>query len=1055
MRKFLHKKKLFITILVFVVINTAVYPQTYCFRHYEVEAGISNNAVLCGTQDKLGFVWFGTRDGINRFDGYNFKIYRFPENNQIHSLHLNNSGTLITATERNIYEYSPVLDAFVLLVSPKKYPIYTAVSDNKENIWYNAGLVLSKYSKKNKSVKTYDFFQASALIVDKKGIIWAATSGGVLKKYDEATDSFKSFNLYSHSEKSVSRYASCIQSTSDGKILIGTNRGGVKIFDIKSETYKDIDLCGKKTTDLFIRCFLEVSPKVIWIGTETGIYSYNTETEISFKIEKNSADENAISDNVVYSLFKDKEGGVWVCTYFGGINYFPMQYTPFNKLYKQSSEKKLSGDIVREITKDPLGNLWIGTEDGGLNKLDANTKKMQYYQPDNTANSLSYICVHSLLSVENELWVGTFFHGLDIFNIRTGKVIRHYSDNPKKGFYSSFPFCMLKTESNELIVGAFPGLYKYNRATDYFSPIPNFPGNENYKCILKDSEGTLWAGIAGKGVMYHNEKTGKSGSFTFDLHDKNSISSDMVNSIFEDSRKNMWFATENGLCRFTGKKDKFIRYNVATGFPSNFILSILEDEKNNLWISTTKGLVCFDPAKNKVTTYTTANGLLSDQFNFCSAYKDKDNKMYFGSARGLISFNPSEFKVDSFVPPVYVTGLQINNKEIMAGQKGSPLLKSIIYAPKITLQYNQSTFSLDFSALGYTAPQALVYAYKLEGLSNKWTYVKSIRKANFTKLEKGIYVFKVKVASTAGIWNDKVTSITIEILPPWWLSIWAYMAYFVLGILLIYLILNYYHNRAQEKNRRKIEKLEIAREKEVMQIEIAKEKEMLEAKIEFYTQVAHEIRTPLTLIKIPLGKVIRKTEEIDEIKNSLKIMENNTDRLITLSNQLLDFRKTEIKAYSLSFEKADICELLNDAYQNFSVLADQAEIKLQLEIPEDPLFASVDVDAFTKILYNLLSNAVKYAETIVNIVLLPDQPDINHFTIQIKNDGYLIPDELREKIFEPFFRIKETETKTGSGIGLALARSIAQTHNGSLVLENKEQDKNIFSLTLPINNLEP
>lgn len=1009
---------------------------------------------MCSVQDKLGFMWFGTRDGLNRFDGYHFKVYRFPET-QVHFMCVDPAGFLWVSTEKSIYKYNPKSDTFVLCLT-YGYSIEEILSDGKGNIWFNANSELCRYSEKTKKLKffpAHDFFPVSGLSIDQKGILWVCTPDGLLEKYDHRTGNFTAFDLFAHSKKINPSYTSTIQCTQDGKILVGTDQAGFKIFDIKSGTYKDIALCCQKLADLFFRCFLQVSDTELWIGTETGIFNYNYQTGKSYKIEKNSSDDYSLSDNVIYTLFKDREGGIWAGTYFGGINYYPKQYTPFEKWHQHSSDKSLSGNIVREITEDHFGNLWIGTEDGGLNKLDARTKMMSYYKPDGTRTSISYICAHSLLAVKNELWVGTYYHGLDILDIRSGKVVKHYDESSPGGFNSSFPFSFLKTK-DKIIVAAFPGLYEYNYSTQTFSRLAHFPRDAQYQCLLKDYKGILWASAYGKGVMHYNSQVGTFGTFKFDPDNKMSLSSDMVTDIFEDSRKNLWFATENGLCKLNRDSGNFTRYGIPEGFPSNFILSILEDSKGRLWISTTKGLACFDPEKNKVLVYTTANGLLSDQFNFSSAYKDKQNRMYFGSAKGLIRFNPDNFTLDTFAPPVYITGLHINGKEISSHDNNSPLKQSILYANEITLEHNQSTFRLDFAALGYTAPQDLMYAYKLEGLSNAWTYIKRDRKVNFTKLQPGTYIFKVKAASTGGIWSNKETTLSIEIFPPWWASNWAVSLYILFSLLVIFGSLKYFQKRIQEKNRRAIERLEIAREKEILQIEIAKEKEILESKVEFYTQVAHEIRTPLTLIKIPLGKVIRKTEGMDEIKNSLKIIGGNTDRLIELSNQLLDFRQTEIKAYSLSFERTDISELLKNAHENFKSLAEQNNLNLLLEIPEKNIFAYVDVDALTKIIYNLLGNAVKYAASFVTIVLKPSYPSSKYFTIFFKNDGYVIPEHLKEKIFEPFFRVKETDSKTGSGIGLALARSIALVHNGTLIFESEENRMNVFALTLLINNKE-
>jgi signal transduction histidine kinase len=326
----------------------------------------------------------------------------------------------------------------------------------------------------------------------------------------------------------------------------------------------------------------------------------------------------------------------------------------------------------------------------------------------------------------------------------------------------------------------------------------------------------------------------------------------------------------------------------------------------------------------------------------------------------------------------------------------------------------------------------------MEGLDKSWTYLEKNRNAYFTDLAPGTYVFKVKASNSSRVWNDKETRLIIQILPPWWASDWAYVFYITLAIVIIYYSFRYYHKTIEQTNRRKFDLLKSTKEKEVFN-----------AKLEFFTNIAHEIRTPLTLIKAPLEKVIKKAEGTSDMKN-LKIMERNTNHLINLTNQLLDFRETEIEGFRLSFAEANISELLEDVYTNFKPLAEQEHLNLELKLPQNQLYASVDQEAFNKILNNLFSNAIKYAESKVDVSLLRSNEQENLFTIEVKNDGFIIPFEMKNKIFEPFFRLKETQKQKGTGIGLALTKSLAQLHKGSLELKEPQENQNIFSLTLPI-----
>jgi ligand-binding sensor domain-containing protein/signal transduction histidine kinase len=1043
----LHRKLHILAVL--LIAAHSLCAQSYYFRHYQVENGLSNNAVICSVQDKQGFLWFGTKDGLDRFDGYSFKIFRNdPDDkgsigsNFIHCLYEDKNGILWAGTENGLYRYDATTESFSVLATEPIAHIRDIKMDNQGNLWFISAFVLTKYNEATKKIDYYPidrYFDATSLCISSDGDLWASTVGGYLKKYDPVSNSFTSFDLYSHSDKSSNTWIEKLYATSNGKILIGTSIHGAKLFDIKTDSYEDILTYNPDKTEIFARNFLQTAEDECWIGTESGIFIYNIKTGALTNLHKKYNDPYSISDNAVYTFCKDKEGGIWAGTYFGGINYYPKQYSSFKKYFPRNAENSLSGSIVREIHQDASGSLWIGTEDAGLNKLDTATGTFVNFQPTGMEGSVSYSNIHGLLVAGDELWIGTFEHGLDVMNIRTGKVIRHYSQGPgPHALKSNFIYCIYQDKEGDIMLGTTRGAFTYNRSSDDFSYIPGLPVTW-YSSLLKDDDGVIWGGTYGNGINYYNTKTGKSGNFRYIVDQKNSIASDRINSLFKDSRKALWFATEGGLCKYIPATNDFKRYTTRNGLPSNYILSLLEDDKQNLWISTSKGLVRFNPVTEELNAYTKDNGLLNDQFNFSSAFKDKNGRMYFGSVKGLISFHPEQIIRNSFIAPVYITGFQINNKDLTIAKDGSPLDKSITYTNKVQLSHNQSTFSIDFASLSYTAPEMSEYAYKMEGLDKDWTYLKTNRKAYFTELAPGTYIFEVKAANSSGVWNEQKTQLIIEILPPWWASRWAYFFYVIAGIVIVYLFVRNYHQRIEEKNKRKIEHLEIAKEKEIFQ-----------AKIDFFTNVAHEIRTPLTLIKGPLEKVIKKAGTLPEIRDSLRIMDRNTNRLIDLSNQLLDFRQTEIQGFHLDFVKENITEILEDTYISFKPLAEQKNLVFKMNFPSSTIHAWIDSEAFSKILNNIFSNAIKYAQHKVYIQLLPPADNSNSFSIRIQNDGFMIPAEMKEKIFEPFFRLKETEKQKGTGIGLALSRSLTQLHKGTLDLKEPMQQMNTFVLTMPV-----
>jgi ligand-binding sensor domain-containing protein/signal transduction histidine kinase len=1046
----LKKLSLLISLLLFAEL---LFGQPYYFRRYQVEDGLSNNAVLCSLQDKDGFMWFGTKDGLSRFDGYSFKIYRNDTDDSrslggsfIHCLAEDRQGLLWVGTEQGLYSYNKSTENFTQLRNSKHKEIRTVLIDKDQNIWFISGLTLCRFDNKRKTIKEYpvsQYFYATALCQAGNGKIWVATTDGELAEYDHDRDNFSRYSVFEKSPRSTSRGIERIHDAGNNHILVGTSNQGVKYFDINTHQYKDILSRTDDKTEIYARTFLKQSENTFWVGTETGIYILNLETGRYTNLKKQYNDPYSLSDNAIYFLSKDHEGGVWICTYFGGINYYPKQYSVFEKFYHKIGENSISGNAVREITPDNKNNLWIGTEDAGLNKLDPASGKVDNYRPDGTKTGISHTNLHGLFADGNELWIGTFEHGLDVMDLNTKKVIRHYSigAGPNQ-LKSNFVYCIYKTRAGQILIATTRGLYSYNRKADNFDVVSQAPDYIFYTGLIEDSEGTIWLATIRDGLYYYNRQKQTQGYYKNDPKNKKSLVDNRVNRIFEDSEKKIWVATEAGLCKFNKHTHDFDRYTIKDGFPGNVIYGMLEDAYKNLWISTSKGLLRFNPKTGALKNFTKSDGLLSDQFNYSSAYKDPSGRMYFGSVKGLIRFNPADFKPDSFKPPVFITGIQVNNQELLIGTKGSPLKKSILLTDKVLFKHTQSTFSIDFAALSYTSPVMTEYAYKMDGIDKDWTYLKQNRKAYFTDLSPGEYTFRVKASNSSGIWNTRETTLNIVILPPWWASKLAFSLYILAAGLLIYILVKRDHKRIERRNARRMEVFENE-----------KEKEIYHAKIEFFTNIAHEIRSPLTLIKGPMEKMIRRANDIPDMEKNLKVMNKNTDRLLELTNQLLDFRKTETRGFSLNFVKTDVSEALRDIANRFQPIAEQKQISYTIQIPEVNLFAYIDLEAFHKIVSNLIDNGLKYCESSIKIELEETKEGDNQFTIRVISDGKPISHEISEKIFEPFFRARETDIKPGTGIGLSLSRALAELHNGSLTLQQPSADFNIFVLRLPVHQL--
>ncbi|MBF4470366.1 hybrid sensor histidine kinase/response regulator transcription factor [Flavobacterium sp. HJJ] len=1037
------RKFFLFTFLFFFSINF-IEGQEYYFKHFQVEEGLSNNTVLASAQDEDGFMWFGTKDGLNRFDGYRFKTYR-SQSDPIHSLGSNYiqsihayKGVIWVGTDKGLYQYNKKTDKFMVLNEAINDRINDINHDKKGNIWFVSGSILYKYSTLSKETKTFNpnkYFVTTSISRDENGEIWAS-SLNKLYHYSEESLSFENVAINPPANKASFRITS-IYAFNKNTILIGTQDHGVLVYDLKSKTTSSLQFAGKDP--VFVRQFKKRGNDEVWIASESGVYVYDFKTKRNINLRKNYNDPYAISDNASYSITIDKENGVWIGTYFGGINYHQKQYTQFKKYFPQKGQNSISGSAVREIHKDDQGDLWIGTEDSGLNRFNPRTQTFTSYLPNGSKSGISYYNIHALMPRKDKIWVGTFEHGLDILDRKSGNVIKHYSANdPSTGLRSNFIFSFSELQNKDLIVITTMGLYRYNEQKDYFDILKTFPETVHYTTFKVDSEGNYWAGSYRDGLFFYNPKTRKKEVFISDYKNPNSISNNSINYIFEDSSKNLWIATENELNLFDKKTRSFKKFTTKNGLPSNVVYSILEEANKNLWLTTSKGLVQFSPDHKSIKIYTTANGLLSDQFNYASAFKDLNGDMYFGNLNGMISFNPKNFTKNKYTPSIFITNLQINNKDVDPNENDSPIKESVSHIDELELDNNQSSFNIEFASLNYTAPELTEYWYQLENVNKDWVYLERNNKVFFTELAPGNYVFKVKSLNSFGVWSKEI-KLKIRILPPFWASSYAYFFYLLLILGSFYYIIRYSQNLTQIKNNRKIKHLNDEKEKEIYQ-----------AKIDFFTNVAHEIRTPLTLIKGPLEKLLAMDYQSAEVPQNLSIMKKNTSRLLKLVNELLDFRKSEIGGLKLTFVEANISSLVRNLHLRFTPLIEERGIDFELALGERDIFAFVDKEAFKKILSNLINNAIKYSKDKVSITLFRDEKKL---TLIVKNDGNLIPFQLKDKIFEPFFRVDNTDNSSGTGIGLSLAHSLAQLHNGNLqLLANVKW--NVFELTVPLHQEE-
>ena len=1021
------------------------YTQPYYFRHYQVENGLSNNTVFCCVQDKHGFIWMGTKDGLNRYNGYSFDIFGRGKDlsglgdGYIRSLCISSDDSMYIGTRIGIYKYHPLTEKFTEVLRTT-HEITDIQKDKHNNIWAVCGNRLIKFNESSQEKKVYSQIahpNVTSVCITSDGTVYAGTADGFIEKLSASGKCF-SYNLFGKKVLNYPKWIERLYVTTDNKIIVGTSNFGVKYFDPNTGSYKNILTKNKEHNGIYARDFIQVSDSIIWIGTESGIFIYNTSRNTFINLMNETGNDYSLSDNAIYTLCLDKEGGIWAGTYSGGINYYHPQYSIFTKYFPQTDKQDaLSGNVVREICPDHFGNLWIGTEDAGLNKLNLNTNVITHYAPFSSKQDISYPNIHGLLSVGDKLLVGTFEHGLDIMNISSGKIINHYP-NSKSGnnLRSFFMVTLLQTRDGTIYVGTRMGLYTFNLKSGIFKNVHPSLSDCFIHTLWEDSKGNIWIGTMGSGLFVFSPHTGKLKSLSKRMETLSNAGTQWITTIFQDKDRTFWIGTEGcGLIKYIKEKDSFEVYSTDYGFPGTTIYKILEDNNKTLWITTSGGLVHFNPYKKEIVKiYTTANGLLSNQFNYNSGYKDSSGRMYFGSVKGMVSFNPKTIISYQYQPPIYIMAITAGEKKTyLSSQK-----RSLIYDnSKIILNHNQSTFDIQFVALSYIAPEITKYRYTMEGLNNQWT-IASIPKISFTALPPGTYEFMVQAAAEGRNWNEHTAHITIQILPSFWQSRAAYFLYSIITIALFFFIFRAYHTTTTEKNKRKIE-----------QAAYEKEKEMYHSKLDFLTNVAHEIRTPLTLIKAPLEKILKQADALPTIRKYLFTMQRNTERMIDLSEELLDFKKTEVGSYGLRLMPVDLNSIVKDISENFEEAATSKTIEMEFLLSMEPLISNIDNESFKKIIANLIANAVKYAFQKIIIESKHSDDGLQNI-ITFKNDGEKISADLSEKIFEPFYRMESAKGKIGSGLGLTLSRSLAILHNGSLVFIDDKDIYNTFVVTLPV-----
>lgn len=1003
------------------------------FRHYDNRDGLSHNTVFCAIQDRSGFMWFGTNEGLNRFDGYTFKVYEYDSRdslsliqNRVNSMCEASDGTIWICTEDGVCTYHPETDSFHPFRLTPEYvkPSYFLhiVEDEEHDLWMIQNNCFVRYTPSDKSFKLYDsksYFSPSAIEISSSGSPIFADSLS-LWRYSRHNDSFTKTPVLKEDEIKKGNQIYILKQLPNKKLLIGTLRG-LLMLDESSQSLSVL------IPDVTINAIEMQDNSKCWIGTEDGLYVYDIYTKEMRHSRYTSKNTLSIKDNSIYDICRDSEGGMWLVGYFGGISYLPNRQTAFNFLIDDNGEKIIDANTIRQIVVDNYDNIWIGSEDNGLFCYNPLTKKVTNYSP-NTGQAIPDFNIQGLLVDGNTLWVGTLRNGVVLIDIPSGKVIRRfYPENTGYTLSRRHIQALFRTREGHILAGTDVGMFEYDPASGEWFQWKNL--DHYIRQIYEDSDSDLWI-VTGIGLFRKFASDGHIERIDVPAEYPLYVESYNLTSIFEDSRHRIWITSGNGFVRFNKYDNSMVRISRKDGLPSYFTFRMEEANDGHLWISTAAGLVRYNPETGEMNSYNYDDDLLEVQFNYNSSCRLPDGTLFFGTLNnGLVYFKPEEFEERDINPNLFITNATtfLSNSE----QKEIQLEKR----PEVSYR---STLTIYYVALNYSSPKGLDYEYRLLPLNEEWIPVKKKRDITFANLSPGKYTFCVRSRDEYSIHHNE-RKLEFSVKPPLLLSKFAYATYFLIVFIAGALIIRY-----KQRQQRKDFALK------QMMYETQKEKELYNEKMNFFSVIVHEIRTPLTLIKAPLDKILNNHKEPKEFSKELDIIERNTNRLLTLSNQMLDFKRVECENFTLEFRQMDINLLLSDILKGFQPLVEQEGLKFTFRSPEEPIYADVSPEDFGKIISNLMSNAIKYSAHTISVNLMMNPENLEEMTIEVVNDGETVPKNERNDIFKPFFRSKKDEFKTGSGIGLSIVQSFVSMHMGTISYSVDDSGNNVFRLTFPL-----
>lgn len=1067
------KFSLFLTwILLFIVQSLSAQQSVSGFNHVSTPDKFTLNSVTAITQDSKGFMWFGTRNGLLRYDGIELKFIKRELSskpgknvNDINAIHIDQKGNIWMATSFGLSVYYPETDSVENFPTtdrtgflPSSNIITSVLEMSSGEIWFGSSNGLNLYNPATKTfTKVYSNKNESAslssnhitsLYQSKNGTIWVGTDDGLNRFVGYRNEKFI-FEVFQHDSSDptsiINNHINVMLEDRLGNLWLGTQYG---LDYFKSSTQRFIHFSkqqGNVLTSEVIRALTIDKSNRLWVGTYDGINIIDKQ-EVVQHIKHDPKTNASLLDNKIRALFTDRNGSVWVGTYYGGINYWDERQLNFSEI-EEGNGSKLGARVVSSIVEDEGGKIYFGTEGAGISIYDPKTERYQHL--NELKNDLKIGTVKTLfLEGRNDIWIGTFNKGLININLKTNVCNQFLERSDDENSISSDAVLSIAASSSKnLWIGTLNGglnLFDPNKET--FKQIKSNPKDisslysNSVRSLLVAENDDLYVGTSLGLCVLSNSSEKLSAPFDFERISpvSDSLPPLDIQDIYEDHKGRIWVGTL-GYGIFLLKNKALHSMNLE-GVTSVF--SVLQDAENVFWLSSNEGVVKFDPVNNTVRIYDSREGVQPNEFLRASKLISKNNRIYFGGASGVTSFLPDAVQtINEYAPDVVLTGFSLFDKPLEVGDSTGILKRAIEITEKVVLDYDQNTFTIDFAMPNFINTGNNVYHYRLKGLDDKWTTT-SKPTVTYTIQRGGDYRFEVRAANSDGVKTSGVTTLSIEVFNPPWRTWWAYSIYGMLILGGFSIIVYFFQSRMRLQHKLDMETREFLHQQEVNS-----------QKLQFFTNISHEFRTPLTLISGPLQKLIEEYKGPHRLFRQLLVIKKNSDQLFKLINELMDFRKLENKQMKLQAAEGNIVFFLREVFLSFQQQAKFGKYAYTFETDLEEINIYFDRNKLEKVFYNLLANAFKHTPRKGCIALKVNRQG-SDVEIIVQDSGDGMDNSQIEKIFDRFYEIPDQKNygkfKHGSGIGLAIVKNVVELHKGNVRVESTEGLGSSFIVSLPL-----